>query len=212
MTGFETRSLLSFGFHFLCKKSSPFLFSALMLSHFGSASAQAPVTIPTPTPTDGAISPGDGPIRSAKTACTDANIRFIEADVAQPYPQFPVGGEPILDPKGAARGKREVTVHFACHGDGGFTLPTITSLHFLEVNNGQICHTVRSCGNLKHIGGYFGVSLGWSEFTSVGKYIVSKDYVRQTVNYDGLSIQLSAYVSFDQFERYCSAPSSTLCL
>jgi hypothetical protein len=169
----------------------------------------------TPTPSPGSpINPADGaPVRSARVACNDFNIRFINKDVSQPYPNFPVGSDPIVDPKSLNKGAvREMTAHFVCHGDGGFTLPGATSMHILELKDGQICHTVRTCGNVTSIGGFFGVSLGWNEFSSLSKYIVSREFVEQTVNYDGLSLTLQAYVSFQNIERYCAAPSAPLCL
>lgn len=178
------------------------------------AQGQAPGPAPSPVPTAPAdpVDPGDGPVRSASVRCTDFTIRFLEADVSQPYPPFPVGGDPILDPKGASPGGREVTAQFACHGDGGFLLPTVTSIHMLEARDGLMCHRVRSCGNLRHMGGFFGLSVGWSRQTALGEFVVSRDFVRQSVDYDGLSLTLSAYVSFDQFDRYCGAPSEPLCL
>jgi hypothetical protein len=169
----------------------------------------------TPPPVPGTpVNPNEGsPVQSARVACNDFNVRFINKDLAQPYPNFPVGDDPVLDPKSINKGAvREMTAHFACHGDGGFLLPAATSMHILELKDGHICHTVRTCGNVTKMGGYFGLSLGWSEFSTISEFIVSKDFVRQSASFDGLSLTLQAYVSFENIERYCAAPSAALCL
>jgi hypothetical protein len=173
-----------------------------------------PAPEPTPVPSDptNPVDPGAGPLRSARASCTDFTIRFIDADIAQPYPQFPVGGGPILDPKTAKPGAREMTANFTCHGDGGFTLPTITTLHVMEASQGKLCHRWRSCGNLRSVAGFFGIEVGWSSFSSMGSFVVGSDFASQTVDYDGLSITMHAYVGFEQFDRFCSAPSEPACL
>jgi hypothetical protein len=190
---------------------STFLFMALA-SPLSGAFAQVATPSPVATPISDPVSPGDdGPVRVAGARCNDFTIRFIESSISQPYPNFPLGGGPVLDPN-SNKGTREMTANFVCHSDGGFTLPTITSMHLIEAGNGKICHRQRSCGNLKRVGGYFGIEVGWSRFSGLSEFLVSQDFVRQTTNYNGLSISLSAYVSFEHFDRYCSASSEPMCL
>jgi|GEM_PF-5686582 len=175
----------------------------------GTGTPSSPTPVPT-APTD-PVDPGSGPLRSAAVRCNDFTIRFIDSGISQPYPSYTVGGGPALDPRTGQPG-REMTAQFVCHGDGGFSLPTITTMHLFEVSGGKMCMRERSCGNLRHVMGYFGISLGWSRLTALSDYVVSEDFVRQSTHYNGLSLSLQASVSFEKFERSCSAPSAPVCI
>lgn len=142
---------------------------------------------------------------TAQAGCKNAVVNFIEGWT--PPEGAPAEGELALKPP---EGARRLTGVFFCEGDR-ITIPEMTSMHFIEEKNGQVCYQDRTCGNLSAWDVYVGVSGSWRHFRSASEWTAGSDFIQRSTSWNGTTISFNVGVNWGKIERYCRAMSEPIC-
>lgn len=87
-----------------------------------------------------------------------------------------------------------------------------TTLHFIDHSDTELCIAQRTCGNIQSWSGYFGLTVGWSDLTTLSDFWIFARSGRVATDWNGYQLVASFAVGRGQIERDCGPMTQPSCI
>ena len=158
---------------------------------------------------------GDSPYVH-RSGCNDSLVHFVEGKMSRPLPLGALNrnGSPsaLADENSDLDADlREVTTVFKCHGGKPY-IPSMSTMHFMELNGDRICYYDRACGNMDSWQVQLTVDGYMFAFESFSEFFSSVEYGQQVLEVENHMLSIQASIARQEVTRHCLPPSEKICL